>query len=162
MAQYHFVTTWRVRAPIDQVWQVIRDYQSWPSWWPAIAAARRVRQGDADGVGEVVDLVFRTPLGYRLRFRVTAEHVRAPHELDGRAVGELEGVGRWRLAESGGETVVRYAWDVRTTRWWMNVLAPIARPAFAWNHDRVMASGRAGLRRLLAGRAAPGAANGHG
>lgn len=32
----------------------------------------------------------------------------------------------------------------------MNLLAPLARPLFAWNHDVVMAWGLAGLLRLLA------------
>jgi hypothetical protein len=31
----------------------------------------------------------------------------------------------------------------------MNLLAPIARPAFAWNHDYVMEHGREGLLKLL-------------
>jgi hypothetical protein len=31
----------------------------------------------------------------------------------------------------------------------MNLLAPIARPIFAWNHDYVMRNGAQGLARLL-------------
>jgi hypothetical protein len=38
---------------------------------------------------------------------------------------------------------------VKTTEWWMNLLAPIARPLFAWNHDVVMRQGGEGLARLL-------------
>lgn len=149
MADYSFVTTWRFRAPIEQVWAAIRDYQAWPSWWPAIAEAKRIAPGDADGVGDIADFTFRTRLPYQVRFLMTTTHVKPPAELDGRATGELEGTGRWRLTTEGEETLVRYFWDVRTTRWWMNVLAPLARPAFAWNHDQVMESGRAGLTRLL-------------
>lgn len=44
---------------------------------------------------------------------------------------------------------MRYEWDVRTTQWWMNALAPLARPVFAWNHDYVMRQGGEGLRRRL-------------
>jgi hypothetical protein len=32
---------------------------------------------------------------------------------------------------------------------WMNVLAPVAKPVFAWNHDYVMRNGGVGLARLL-------------
>ncbi len=35
------------------------------------------------------------------------------------------------------------------TWWWMNWLAPLARPFFAWNHDAVMRQGEQGLKRLL-------------
>jgi hypothetical protein len=44
---------------------------------------------------------------------------------------------------------VVYEWNVATTRPWMNVLAPITRPVFAWNHDWVMRNGGEGLARLL-------------
>ena len=150
MAQYSFVTLWRIDAPIDAVYEAIRDYQAWPAWWPSIAAAKQLQPGDADGVGEAVEFTFRTRLPYTLRFRMTTTSVRPPSELDGRAEGELEGTGRWRLARDGSGTSVTYYWDVQTTRWWMNLLAPLARPAFKWNHDQVMEDGRRGLVKLLA------------
>ena len=59
-------------------------------------------------------------------------------------MGELEGTGRWRLHTENDETVVRYMWEVRTTRRRMNLLAPIARSAFEWNHDQGMRGGIAG------------------
>ena len=155
MAQYSFVTTWRFRAPIDWVFAAIRDYQDWPRWWPSITEARQVRAASgADGIGETVHLVFRTRLPYTLAFEMTTTHLKEPEELDGQASGELAGTGRWRLTAEGDETLVRYYWDVQTTKWWMNLLAPLARPAFRWNHDQVMEAGRAGLARLLAARAA--------
>lgn len=72
-----------------------------------------------------------------------------PWLLEGDAVGELSGVGRWRLYEGHGGTAAVYEWNVRTSRAWMNRLAPIARPVFAWNHDVVMRQGADGLARLL-------------
>ena len=55
----------------------------------------------------------------------------------------------WTLTREDGGTLVRYNWDVRTTRWWMNLLAPIARPAFNWNHDQLMLDGGRSLARRL-------------
>jgi hypothetical protein len=43
--------------------------------------------------------------------------------LEGRATGVLEGTGRWAFAEDGS-TVVTYAWDVSTTKPWMNLVSP--------------------------------------
>ena len=42
-------------------------------------------------------------------------------------------------------TAAVYEWNVRTARPWMNRLAPVARPLFAWNHDVVMRQGAEGL-----------------
>jgi hypothetical protein len=65
------------------------------------------------------------------------------------AVGELSGVGRWRLYEDDGVTAVLYEWNVSTGKAWMNLIAPLARPIFEWNHDWVMARGGEGIADLL-------------
>ena len=75
--------------------------------------------------------------------------VQPPSVLEGEATGELEGTGRWTLTSEDGWTRVRYNWDIRTTRWWMNLLAPVARPAFTWNHDELMREGGESLARRL-------------
>ena len=67
-----------------------------------------------------------------------------PYLIEAHATGELEGVGVWRLYEGQGTAIV-YDWRVRTTKWWMNVFGPLARPVFAWNHDLVMRQGGHGL-----------------
>ena len=38
---------------------------------------------------------------------------------------------------------------MHTTRPWMNLLAPVARPFFRWNHNVVMHQGGVGLAGLL-------------
>ena len=60
--------------------------------------------------------------------------------------------GRWRLFEHGGVTAVVYEWNVRTTSWWMNLLAPVAKPVFKGNHDYVMRNGGEGIAKLLGAR----------
>ncbi len=42
-----------------------------------------------------------------------------------------------------------YEWNVSTGKRWMNAVAPLARPVFAWNHDLVMRWGGEGLAREL-------------
>ena len=73
-------------------------------------------------------MVWKSLLPYRVEFEVTTTHVERPSLLQADAVGELTGVGRWRLFEEGGVTAVLYEWNVATTRAWMNLLAPVARP----------------------------------
>jgi hypothetical protein len=68
------------------------------------------------------------------------------------ATGELEGTGLWRFFAAAGSTAVVYDWNVRTTKPWMNFLAPVAGPAFRSNHDWVMRNGGEGLARKLGAR----------
>jgi hypothetical protein len=69
--------------------------------------------------------------------------------LEGVASGDVEGIGRWTFSPSDEITAVRYDWRVRTGRGWMNLLAPVARPLFEWNHDYVMQNGGEALARRL-------------
>jgi hypothetical protein len=86
-----------------------------------------------------------------LTFDMTAEADERPTVLAGRATGELEGTGVWTLREEDGVTLARYDWNIRTTRWWMNLVAPLAGGAFRSNHDFVMRSGVKGICSLLGG-----------
>ena len=149
LADYEFVTTWTIDAPIDTVWDAILDSERWPEWWKGAKDVVALQAGDADGVGDVRRYNFRSRLPYDLVFDIRTTRVEAPHALDGAASGELVGEGRWRLRATDAGTVVRYEWDVSTTRRWMNWLTPIARPFFRWNHNVVMRWGEEGLRRHL-------------
>jgi hypothetical protein len=138
MTDYHFVSTWRLQAPIEQVWEEIVHTERWPSWWKYVHRVDQLDPGDADGLGRRQHLEFTTRLPYRLGFDIQVRHLQPPTTLEAVATGELEGVGRWTLTPADGGTLVRYNWDVRTTRWWMNLAAPVARPVFTWNHDALM------------------------
>ena len=149
MAEYRFLTTWLLDAPRERVWEAIHDQKAWPSWWRGVNEVIELEPGDADGLGSFSRLTWRSFIPYDLVFEARTTRVERPHLLEGQVDGELAGIGRWRLFEHDGATAVLYEWNVRTTRAWMNLLAPIARPIFAWNHDWVMGNGAQGLARLL-------------
>ena len=119
-----------------------------------MVASEVLSEGDEIGIGQVGRYTWRSRLPYALDFEMTTTRVEKPHLLEGEAKGELAGVGRWRLFEEdavgdGAVTAVVYEWNVHTTKAWMNLLSPIARPVFEWNHDWVMRNGGEGLARLL-------------
>jgi uncharacterized protein YndB with AHSA1/START domain len=149
VADYRFLTTWLLDSPREPVWEAIYDQAKWPSWWRGVEEAEEISPGGDGGVGSVSRLVWKSLLPYRVEFRVTTTRVERPFLLEADAVGELTGVGRWRLYEHDGATAVLYEWNVATTKAWMNLLAPVARPAFEWNHDWVMRHGGTGIAKLL-------------
>jgi hypothetical protein len=79
----------------------------------------------------------------------TTKVAAAPRELELAAEGDLGGTGRWDLEQQGEVTSVRYSWDVRTTKAWMNLAAPFARPLFTWNSREVTLQAGEGLARFL-------------
>jgi uncharacterized protein YndB with AHSA1/START domain len=153
MAAYRFLTSWVLESPIERVWDALYDSESWPEWWRGVQAVRVLEPGDQDRVGELSRYTWRSRLPYSLEFDVRTTRVERPYLVEGTASGELAGEGRWRLFEgAGGSTAVLYEWNVETTRRWMNVLGPLPRPAFRWNHDLVMRQGGEGLARRLSAR----------
>ncbi len=152
MADYRFLTTWLIEADRERVWDAIYDSESWPEWWRGVLEAEKLEEGDASGVGQFGRYVWKSKLPYKLEFHARTTRVEKPHLLEGTVEGELEGTGTWRLYEDGGTTAITYRWAVRTTRAWMNLLTPIARPIFAVNHDFVMRNGGEGLAKLLGAR----------
>jgi hypothetical protein len=152
MAEYSFVTEWRLDAPIDRVYGAIHDSLDWPTWWPAVKAVEEIRPAkERNGIGSVRRYTFKGSLPYTLTFDLEVERIERPTTLAGRASGELAGTGVWSLREEDGQTVARYDWNIRTTRWWMNLVAPLARGVFKSNHDIVMRSGAKGICGLLGG-----------
>ncbi|MBD0328700.1 MAG: SRPBCC family protein [Thermoleophilia bacterium] len=97
-------------APIGAVWDAIYDSAAWPRWWRGVVRATKLREGDDDGVGALWRFTWRSRLPYDLEFESETTRVERPHLLEGRARGELRGVGRWRLYEGRGTAVV-YEWD---------------------------------------------------
>jgi len=149
VAEYRFLTTWLLEADREQVWEAVYDSDRWPAWWRGVLETERLADGDEAGIGQRGRYVWKARLPYRVEFFIETTRVERPHLLEGEASGELAGIGRWRLFEQGGVTAVVYEWNVRTTRAWMNLLTPVARPVFKANHDYVMRNGGEGLARLL-------------
>ena len=152
MASYRFLTTWLLDAPREGVWERLEDAVSWPEWWRGVVRVEELHPGDEHGVGGRHRIEWRSRIPYPIEFEFETDEVDAPRRMAGRAFGELEGTGVWRLWEDAGVTAVVYDWDVTTTKSWMNALAPVARPVFAWNHDVVMRQGGEGLARRLGAR----------
>jgi uncharacterized protein YndB with AHSA1/START domain len=149
VAEYSFLTTWLLDSPREPVYDAIYDQERWPSWWRGVEEATELRAAEENGVGAVSKMVWKSLLPYRVDFEITTTRIERPSLLEADAVGELSGVGRWRLFEEDGVTAVLYEWNVSTSKAWMNLLAPVARPVFEWNHDWVMARGGEGIARLL-------------
>ena len=148
-SHYHLTTLWELEAPLETVWDVITRPECWPDWWDGAESVVPLDGGDADGVGARQHYTWKGRLPYRLRFTSCVTRVERHRLLEALVVGEVEGIGRWKFAFQDDITILSYEWKVRTTRRWMNLLAPLAKPLFRWNHDVLMREGGQGLARYV-------------
>jgi hypothetical protein len=149
MAKYRFVTIWHVAAPIESVWNEIYYSEFWPIWWKGVESVVELKPGYKDGIGSVRRYTWKSLLPYKLTFDMRTVRVEPLSMIESVATGDLEGKGLWQFSVDRTGTVARYDWEVETTKLWMNILSPLARPLFKWNHDVVMEWGAEGLRKRL-------------
>lgn len=150
MSNYEFVTIWNIDAPLELVWEQIKRSENWHKWWKGVIRVVELKEGDADGLGSIRRSTWKSLLPYTLEFDSEIVRIEPMKLIEARAFGELNGRGLWQLEEiDDGRTRVRYDWVVKTTKTWMNILAPVARPFFRWNHDTIMRWGEEGLKQRL-------------
>lgn len=149
MAEFCLQSIWRIEAPLDDVYAAVLDSLGWPDWWPGAEKVEALARGDAAGIGSVRRYVWQGKLPYRLLVDVQVTRIEPLVAIEGRASGDLDGIGRWSFSRQGSVSVVCFTWQVTPTRWWMKLIAPLARPAFIRNHALIMAQGGSGLARQL-------------
>lgn len=149
MAHYQFETIWQLRAPLVNVYAVIHDGDNYPRWWKGQEKVVAIERGNELGVGAVKRFTTRGILPYSLTFSSRVTVVEPLKRIEGTAFGELDGRGTWLFSEADGITTVKYIWVVKTTTFFMNLLAPLLRPVFSWNHHAVMNWGAEGLAKEL-------------
>jgi hypothetical protein len=108
-----------------------------------------LQRGNDKGLGNVRRYTWKSKLPYRLNFDMKTTRVEPFTVPEGDASGELAGKGIGHLSTEGSDTIARNDWQVDTTQAWMKLMAPVARPFFAWNHDVIMRWGAQGLAKRL-------------
>lgn len=144
---YVFKSVWQVDARFTDVCTVLSDVMSYSAWWPEI------RSVDHLGEGRYA-MVARSTLPYALRFVSTDTTTGADRQLgviEASLSGDLEGWARFTVEEIGDGCRLTYDQEVDTNKALLNMLAPVARPAFRANHGLMMKHGEAGLRTYMAG-----------
>ncbi len=142
---YSFTHRWRVDAPRDVVFDVLRDGEGYPRWWPQFR--RAVALDASSGVAEI-----RGALPYRLRLVVTREvEDRAAGILRVTLSGGLRGYAEFSIPGApprpGDPLVLSYRQEVVVTARGLRSLAPILGPILRANHAAMMRSGEQGLRK---------------
>lgn len=144
--RYSFVSRWSLAHPPERVWSVLeellREDDSFV-WWDDLQVLGRTE--------DEIDVVTRSGLGYRLRFRLHSLWSEPPAGLGFAADGDLVGEGRLRFDRTAdGAAVLHIGWHVDASPWWMRWFGPLLRPVFVLTHAWVMRRGHRDLDAWLA------------
>jgi hypothetical protein len=105
MTSYSINTLWSLDAPIGDVFDLLREPESWLFVSDEVAVIRTY-PGDEDGRYGAVEVRMPAPLVGTLQTDVEIIEAIRPSLATWRLRGDLEGLGRWHLDEMGGLTDV--------------------------------------------------------
>ena len=151
--EYHFITTWRIMAALEDVNDLIGNASDLPRWWPAVYLEAKVLQtGDEYGLGRVVDLHTKGWLPYTLRWQFRVIETRYPYGFTLEARGDFVGRGIWKFEPAGEYVNITYDWKIRADKPLLRYFSFIMKPIFSANHRWAMQKGRESLQLELARR----------
>ena len=126
-------------ATPSRVWETLARSEEWIHWWRWLKDVEVLNEGNGQGIGHRVRHEVSSPLGYSLRYIGLITRASEPVMSRFEAEGDLEGRGQFSIERTDADsTLIVFHWLVETPKTWMNLLAPVARPIFVWNHHRLM------------------------
>jgi uncharacterized protein YndB with AHSA1/START domain len=147
---YHFVTSWRVKASPEEVYDIINQPLEYPRWWPSVYLdCRETLQGAANGAGHCVQFHTKGWLPYTLEWEArTTESVPSQRIAFG-AFGDFDAHGAWTFTQDGAFTDITFDWNLEPGKPLLRYLTPVMRPVFEANHRWAMQQGEICLREEL-------------
>jgi hypothetical protein len=134
---------------LEKVWNVIDKAEDWPAWWKGFEEAEVIEKGTIDGKEKIVSYTVKSFLPFTLSFDFKITNIEKYKRITGEATGDLEGTGVWTFEEINGITYVQYKWDVVTTKKFINLISPVLKWFFVYNHNLLMHWGAKRLAKKL-------------
>src|SRR4051794_6965560 len=148
---FRFDESWSLPgADVAEVYEVLAHGEWLPLWWKGVyLKAEKLTPTPTPEVGDRLKVRARGALPYQLDFILEAVELRPNERVAVQTYGDFNG--RWSatLSQRGEGVRVDIVWEVTVLKPWLKRLAPLLRPAFAWNHRWTTPRGEKGLRDFL-------------
>jgi hypothetical protein len=143
LAFYRFRSEWRAGASTGTAFEVLKDIERYPQWWPEVKRVRRIDDARAE-------VRIRSLVPYVLNVTLQ-EDIADPQAglLRTSISGDLVGWSSWTITALAGGSGLLYEQEVEVAKRLVSLLSPIARPLFRFNHALMMRRGEQGLNRYL-------------
>ncbi len=135
---FNHVTRWCFQAQIEEVAEILEDFDSLCEWWPELYVEARTLQQSPHCK---VELLTKGKLPFMLRWEFTVAESNLPDSLTIDAEGDFVGRGAWRLVQNGPLAEVEFDWRVRPEKPVLKMFWWAVKPLFGWNHAWAMDQG---------------------
>jgi len=149
---FRFDESWEIpNASIEEVYNVLARGELLPLWWKGVfLETEKLSKGDEPKVGDRVRSRACGFLPYELNYVIETMELEPGRRIVVKTIGDFDG--RWSafLSSCEGGVHVDMVWEVTVLRPILRLLAPLLRPAFAWNHCWTTSRGERELWEFLA------------
>src|SRR5260370_12315939 len=91
---YHFVTHWRVKGTLEEVYNIMSNTLEYPRWCPSVyLSVKQIHPGGADHIGRVMQLHTKGRLPYTIRWFSPLAETNRPYGFSIAAIGDFQGRG---------------------------------------------------------------------
>jgi uncharacterized protein YndB with AHSA1/START domain len=143
---YHCNARWEIEASPEEVFDLLLDAGSLPSWWPSsFLDARVLDPGDERGVGRTTELLAAAFLPLTLRFRTRVTAASRPQRIAVETTGDLDGLGLWAVERGDRRAVVRWTWRGALGKAGVRHVPTFVGSAFQASHRWAMERGHTSL-----------------
>jgi hypothetical protein len=140
-------------ATCAEVYAVLADGALLPLWWKGVyLEVQRLGPDGPPKTGDRLRARARGFLPYELNFMLEASALEPDRRVEVKTIGDFEGLWSAELSQECDDVHVAIIWQVTVLRPVLKLLAPILRPAFAWNHRWTTPRGEKGLQEYLTSR----------
>jgi hypothetical protein len=147
---YHFVSRWRVKASVEEVYDIIGQPLEYPRWWPSVYLDSRVTAAGApDGTGRRTRFHTKGLLPYTVQWESSVTEALPPHRIAFEGGGDFNGCGIWSFVQDGAFVDIAFDWKLAVEKPLIRYLTPVLRPVFEANHRWAMQQGEICLREEL-------------
>jgi hypothetical protein len=154
--EYKFITSWRVRATAEEVYDLIADPLDYPRWWPSVyLQTRLIEPPNESGLARRISLHTKGWLPYTLRWESCSIEADRPRRVAIRATGDFNGRGIWTFEQESDFVNVTFDWQLTADKPLLRYLSFLLKPVFSANHVWAMMRGKQSLELELARRHAP-------
>jgi len=138
-AVVHYSGEFWFPVQLDDVWQLIEDFDQYQEWWPWLQAFTTDRAGLV--AGNVLKATVVPPVPYRLRLQVRLHSCQRLTLTEATIAGDLRGRASLSFDELRGGTRVRATWTLEAASAPTRVAARLARAVVRRGHDWVVEIG---------------------